>query len=158
MQCQQSQLCHGYRRGRSSECRRPHGGQAAQSASPATTSDPNLASRALTTRLEIDRADPENRPFKHPDPIGWTESHRGRILGALYAILLGNPELGSDRNAQAKTRFQGWWRMIGAAVEHAAALYGETLDFLSLFLEQEEEDEDSASLADALDAAAGAWP
>ena len=38
----------------------------------------DLASRALTARLEVERPDPENRPFTHPDPIGWTEAHRGR--------------------------------------------------------------------------------
>ena len=51
----------------------------------------DLASRSLHIRLDVDRADPENRPFKHPDPIGWTENHRAEILAALYTILLGNP-------------------------------------------------------------------
>ena len=40
--------------------------------------------------------------------------------------------------------------MIGSAVEHAARLAGRDLDFQNLFLSQEEDDEDSASLADAL--------
>ena len=51
----------------------------------------DLASRSLHIRLDVDRVDPENRPFKHPDPIGWTENHRAEILAALYTILLGNP-------------------------------------------------------------------
>ena len=45
----------------------------------------DLASRALVVRLEVDRADPENREFKHNDPVGWTEAHRGQIMRALYA-------------------------------------------------------------------------
>jgi len=53
----------------------------------------DLASRSLHIRLDVDRVDPENRPFKHPDPIGWTEKHRAEILAALYTILLGNPQL-----------------------------------------------------------------
>jgi hypothetical protein len=44
----------------------------------------DLASRSLQVRLNVDRPDPENRTFKHPDPIGWTEANRGEILQALY--------------------------------------------------------------------------
>jgi hypothetical protein len=51
----------------------------------------DLASRSLSVRLAVDRPDPENRTFAHPDPLGWTEANRGRILRALYVILLGNP-------------------------------------------------------------------
>jgi hypothetical protein len=36
----------------------------------------DLASRSLEIRLELDRYDPENRRFAHPDPIGWTDAHR----------------------------------------------------------------------------------
>ena len=58
----------------------------------------DLASRSLHIRLDVDRVDPENRPFKHPDPIGWTENHRAEILAALYTILLGqSPAQGGAR-------------------------------------------------------------
>ena len=130
----------------------------------------DLASRSLQIRLDVDRHDPENRDFKHPDPIGWTQSHRAEILRALYTILLGNPQLDAPRDAPAKTRFKMWWRLVGAAVEHAAKLhiaakpdkdnkekYPE-VDFQNLFLGQEEEDEESASLADVLNAIASRWP
>lgn len=110
----------------------------------------DLASRSLDIRLAVDRPDPENRAFRHPDPIGWTESHGAEILVALYTVLLGNPRLGSPSDAEAKTRFKAWWRLIGSAVEHAAGLAGQKVDFQKLFLSQEEDDEDSASLADAL--------
>jgi hypothetical protein len=110
----------------------------------------DLASRSLRIRLAVDRPDPENRAFRHPDPIAWTESHRAEILRALYTVLLGNPMLGSPPDAEAKTRFKVWWRLIGSAVEHGARLAGRDLDFQSLFLSQEEDDEDSGSLADAL--------
>ena len=125
----------------------------------------DLASRSLRVRLVTDRPDPENRDFQHPDPIGWTETHRADILRALYIILLGNPTL-SQANIEMKTRFKTWWRLVGSAVEHAAQLVKEdqreimdramrekadadgTLDvnFKSLFLSQEEDDEDTASL------------
>jgi hypothetical protein len=48
----------------------------------------DLASRSLTVRLDVERSDPENRRFKHPDPIGWTQINRDRVLRALYTILL----------------------------------------------------------------------
>jgi hypothetical protein len=118
----------------------------------------DLTSRSLKIRLEVDRPDPENRPFKHPDPVGWTEAHRGQILGALYTILLGNPELSKPISAPAKTRFKVWWRVVGAAIEHAAMLHNGTVDFRELFLSQEEDDEESASLADMLSAMAWKWP
>src|SRR5215467_12377599 len=110
----------------------------------------DLASRSLRIRLAVDRTDPENRAFRHPDPIGWTEGHRAEILRALYTVLLGNPILRSPPDAEAKTRFKVWWRLIGSAVEHAARLAGQDLDFKNLFLSQEDDDEDSVSLADAL--------
>jgi hypothetical protein len=49
----------------------------------------DTASRSLIARLNVDRVDPENRPFAHDDPVTWTLDHRGEILGALYTILLG---------------------------------------------------------------------
>jgi hypothetical protein len=117
----------------------------------------DLVSRTLHIRLDADRPDPENREFTHPDPIAWTEQHRGKILGALYTLLLGNPQLNAPANAENKTRFKMWWRLIGSAVENAAGLAGKDLDFRDLFLSQEEDDEDAASLADVLDILLARW-
>jgi hypothetical protein len=138
----------------------------------------DLASRSLQARLELDRPDPENREFRHPDPIGWTEANRGEILRALYTILLGNPVLKPGSNAAPQTRFKAWWRLVGSAVENAAKLHEEesrervaalvddppvcppmAINFRDLFLSQEEDDEETASLADALAALdATEWP
>lgn len=118
----------------------------------------DLASRSLDVRLEVKRPDPENCEFKHPDPIGWTEDHRAEILAALYTVLQGNPTLKQLRNAAAKTRFKMWWRLVGSAVEHGAKLAGHALDFQTLFLDQEADDEESASLVDALGAMLAEWP
>ena len=123
----------------------------------------DLASRTLNIRLGVDRADPENREFKHTDPVGWTMRHRAEILAALYTILLGNPQLKEAHDAGGKTRFKLWWRLVGSAVEHAVKLaelkaasapkaVGETVDFQTVFLAHEQdEDEDTASLFDVLD-------
>ena len=118
----------------------------------------DLASRSLTVRLDVDRVDPENRPFEHPDPIGWTEKHRAEILAALYTILLGNPQLKAPRDAEGKTRFKMWWRLVGSAVENAAKFAGQELDFQKLFIAQEEDEEESASLADVLNVLVKTWP
>jgi hypothetical protein len=119
-----------------------------------------LASRSLHIRLTVDRPDPENRKFKHPDPIGWTDDNRAEILRALYTVLLGNPQLKTAHSAPGKTRFKMWWRVVGSAVEHAAKLYAPKLkrgvepgeiEFQKLFLKhEEEEDEDTVSLVEAL--------
>jgi hypothetical protein len=121
----------------------------------------DLASRSLQVRLDVDRLDPENRDFKHPDPIGWTRANRSKILRSLYVILLGNPALDEKRDAPMKTRFKMWYRLVGAAVEHAAQcaawldpdrdhMPDQALDFGTLFLDQEADDEDATSLAEAL--------
>jgi len=138
----------------------------------------DFASRGLGVRINVDRPDPENRQFTHPDPLGWTEENRAEILGALYTILLGNPTLKADRDAAMKTRFKMWWRLVGSAVEHAAALATQhpaalatptnidegkkvkpqKVDFKELFLAQDDEDEDSVSLADTLEILARHFP
>src|SRR5262249_8873084 len=102
-------------------------------------------------------ADPENREFRHPDPIGWTEAHRAEILRAMYAILLGNPALDLPRDAPMRTRFKMWYRLIGSALEHGAKCAGHELDFSRLFLDQEEDDEESASLGETLDLLSKCW-
>jgi hypothetical protein len=134
----------------------------------------DLASRGLVARIELDRHDPENREFTHPDPIGWTDDHRADILRALYTILIGNPRLKAQDDAPLKTRFKLWWRLVGSAVEHAAQLAAErselgayeaggppppyAVDFHALFLARADEDEDSVSLGEALDVMLQHWP
>ena len=84
----------------------------------------DLASRSLQIRLEVDRPDPENREFKHSDPIDWTDAKRGQILAALYTILLGNPRRDPNNKhlGLRQTRFKEWWDLVGSAIEHAAKL------------------------------------
>ena len=135
----------------------------------------DLASRALMIRLSVNRVDPENRPFKHPDPVEWTNDHRGEILASLYTILLGNPRRSQKKNERVDppTRFKVWWDMIGSAVEFAAQQHvtlldsegaadapeprPEKVDFKSMFLEGEDEEEQSASLASVLDVLRRKW-
>jgi hypothetical protein len=114
----------------------------------------DLASRTLVCRLDVDRPDPENREFKHPDPFAWTLGHRAEIIEALYTLLLGNPRLRQrprDRSP-AKTRFKQWWHLVGSAIEFAAKLTDEPepVDFGELFLAVEKDDEAAASLAEVL--------
>jgi hypothetical protein len=109
----------------------------------------DLASRSLEARIKVDRPDPENRAFAHPDPFGWTLDRRRKIIAALYAILLGNPRLREKRGGE-KTRFKAWWRLVGAAIEHAAEKANRGVDFGELFLKVEEKDEEGLGLADAL--------
>jgi hypothetical protein len=108
------------------------------------------SSRSLEVRLTTDRCDPENREFKHPDPIGWTRDHRGKILGALYTILLGNPQFKERRPAE--TRFKEWWNLIGSAVEYAnneaPKKPGPHISFMQMFARTEAKDEDAIERAD----------
>jgi hypothetical protein len=84
----------------------------------------DMASRSLVCRLEVDRPDPENRAFRHPDPVGWTLANRARILRALYTLLRWNPQVRvplAERHP-SKTRFKAWWDLVGAPLELAAML------------------------------------
>jgi hypothetical protein len=129
----------------------------------------NLVSRSLVIRLSVDRVDPENRSFQHPDPVEWTNDHRGQILASLYTILLGNPRRSQRKSerGQGATRFRVWYDMIGSAVEFASKQHvalltrdgpadapeprPETVDFKKLFLDSEDDEEQSSSLASVLD-------
>jgi hypothetical protein len=127
----------------------------------------DLSSRGLLMFLEVDRPDPENRAFEHPDPIGWTLDHRGKILRSLFTLLLGNPHRDS---VEADTRFKDWWRLCGSAVEHGARqhcnmsfLYEglprpQPISFRQEFLFQEDEEEEGASLGEMLSALDDQWP
>jgi hypothetical protein len=136
----------------------------------------DLASRSLMVRLTVNRVDPENRPFKHPDPVEWTNEHRGQILASLYTILLGNPRRNQKKGERVAepTRFKVWWDMIGSAVEFAAAQYSAlveserpadapeprptAIDFQKMFLQSEDDEEQSTSLASVLDVLRRKWP
>jgi hypothetical protein len=112
----------------------------------------DLASRALMVELEASRPDPENRPFRHPDPLGWVRANRRRIMVALYTILLGNPQLAVPvGQRQAETRFKVWWELVGSAVEHAARLAGVSVRFADLFRASDAGDEGANALATLLE-------
>ena len=130
----------------------------------------DLSSRSLTARLDIERSDPENRPFRHADPMAYTVENRGKILRALYTILRANPQLREPK--PQKTRFKAWWHLIGSALEHAAGCMvtmeqakndpanntASPIDFGAIFRDVEKDDEEAVSLGDALDALHDVWP
>jgi hypothetical protein len=130
----------------------------------------DMASRSLVTRLSTNRADPENRSFKHADPIHWTTKHRGEILRALYTVLLGNPRLTNTAAGEPETRFKTWWHLIGAPIEHAARchlgrpdLYSAAcppveITFRQEFLDNDVEDEQGHALAVVLTLLRSRWP
>lgn len=130
----------------------------------------DLTSRSLDTHLQVERADPENRPFRHSDPIAWTIKHRGRILQALYTILLGNPQLRPGTGQMPKTRFKTWWTLVGSAIENAASLMADlekdmpnhrrraaAIDFATIFHDFEAEDEQTNAIAGALQIMNARW-
>ena len=131
----------------------------------------DLASRSLVARLDVDRPDPENQPFRRSDPVAYTVENRGAILRAMYILLLGNKQLREPQSA--RTRFKTWWHLIGSAVEHAAACLAavesrqasprvrepaRAIDFGANFRDVEGEDEEAVSLGDALDVLKETWP
>jgi hypothetical protein len=140
----------------------------------------DLASRSLVVRLTVNRIDPENRSFAHPDPMGWTNDNRGRILQALYTILLGNPRRSQKKSERspAVTRFKEWWDMVGSAVEYAGDQHlqlsrdeinglvsdphptcpATPITFKTMLLDAEADEEQTSSLVTVLDALRMLWP
>jgi hypothetical protein len=130
----------------------------------------DMASRALQARFTVNRPDPENRKFTRLHPVKWTEDHRGEILGALYTILLGNPDI--SEGSQTPTRFKEWYELVGSAVEHAALMHQTSVDavggldhclprpvsFKALFGESRADDEKDTTLAELLVALMDKWP
>ena len=134
----------------------------------------DMSSRSLIARLQADRPDPENREFRHADPISWTLANRPTILRALYVLLLGNTQLRTATAKPAETRFKAWWRLVGSAVEHAAAEHVAHVNALAMdaapgcppalvrfrdvFAASEIDDEQTSSLATVLDVCRREWP
>ncbi len=114
----------------------------------------DLASRGLEVRLVADRPDPENRDFKHPDPIGWTRENRVKILQALYTVMLAESV---PREAASPTRFKPWFGLVGAPVEHAMRLIEQPVSFKTMFEAIEQDDEENTGTADALTVIRKEW-
>ena len=98
----------------------------------------DLSSRSMSIRLDVQRADPENRQFKHPDPIGWTLANRRKLLKALYVLLMVDREMPAD----IPTRFKEWWSLIGHPIELCA-----DVSFVDIFRKNDEFDEEANAVA-----------
>jgi hypothetical protein len=73
----------------------------------------DMRTRVLPVSLTADREDPENRDFKHPNPLEWVRAKRNEILNRLYTILalpLPSPNC-------APTRMKVWWTEVGRRIE-----------------------------------------
>ena len=116
----------------------------------------DMASRSLMVALNVDRPDPENRSFVHPDPIGWTKAHRGRIVHALYTMLVAGA-LNRPTNQEAKTRFKTWWTLVGWPMEYAAGLLDIKVDCTELMRAGEAEDEEALATSAALSILHEVW-
>ncbi len=116
----------------------------------------DMASRSLVCSIDVTRPDPENRPFRHPDPLAWTSANRMKLLRAFYTLLLWNPylRLPAGERIEPKTRFKTWWASIGAPIEVVTALIDAPVDFTALFAANEVGDEEGdgvAAICDAID-------
>jgi hypothetical protein len=106
----------------------------------------DMASRSLMLALNVDRPDPENREFKHADPLGWTQANRAKIVRALYTLLIAGA-LNRPKQQEAKTRFKTWWNLVGWSMEYAAGLIGTTVDCTDLVRAGEVEDEEAVAVS-----------
>jgi hypothetical protein len=106
----------------------------------------DMASRSLIAALNVNRPDPENRDFAHPDPMAWTQTNRPKILRALYTILIAGA-LNRPHHQVAKTRFKSWWSLVGWPVEYAASLVGIAVNCTELLRAGEVGDEEASAVS-----------
>jgi hypothetical protein len=106
----------------------------------------DMASRSFMLALNVNRPDPENRHFAHPDPLAWTQANRTKILRALYTILIGGA-LSRPQHQVAKTRFKTWWSLVGWPMEYAASLADVTVDCTELLRAGEVGDEEASAVS-----------
>jgi hypothetical protein len=116
----------------------------------------DMASRSLIMALKVNRPDPENRNFAHPDPLAWTQAHRPKILRALYTILIAGA-LKRPQDQVTKTRFKTWWDLVGWPMEFAASLAGITVDCTELLRAGEAEDEEASAVSAAMSVLREIW-
>ena len=117
----------------------------------------DMTSRTLMLALNVDRPDPENRSFVHPDPLAWTRGHRRQIVQALYVLLVAGA-LNRPPNQEAKTRFKGWWTLVGWPVEYAAGLLNIEVNCTELMRAGEAGDEEASATSAALTILRQTWP
>ena len=108
----------------------------------------DMASRSLMLALNVSRPDPENREFKHADPLAWTQANRPKIVRAFYTLLIAGAL--NRRKQEPKTRFKTWWNLVGWPVEYAAGLIGATVDCTQLMRAGEVGDEEASAASAAL--------
>ncbi|MEH2480643.1 hypothetical protein V1282_004000 [Nitrobacteraceae bacterium AZCC 2146] len=116
----------------------------------------DMASRSFILPLNVNRPDPENREFRHADPLAWTQANRAKILRALYTILIGGA-LSRPTDQVAKTRFKTWWGLIGWPVEYAAGLLEIEVDCTQLLRVGEAGEEEASAASRALTVLRDCW-
>ena len=102
-----------------------------------------MTSRSFRITINVDRPDPENRPFVHPDPLAWTAQNRQKILRCLYTILIYGCQNRPAGQVQ-KTRFKDWWSLCGWPVELAASLINQGIDCTALMKAGDIRDDEAA--------------
>ena len=117
----------------------------------------DMTSRSLMLALNVDRPDPENRAFVHPDPLAWTKANRRKIVQALYVLLVAGA-LNRAQDQETKTRFKSWWALVGWPMEYAAGLLGIKVDCTELMRAGEAGDEEASATSAALTILHETWP
>lgn len=115
-----------------------------------------MASRSFVIALKVDRPDPENRSFVHPDPLSWSQANRAKILRAFYTILIGGASQ-RPKDQIAKTCFKVWWTSIGWPVEYAAGLLGINFNSSELLRAGEADDQEATTASRVLSILRKRW-
>lgn len=78
---------------------------------------PDLMERSVVIELYHASDDPNRRAFKHPHLIDWVRRHRGKILGALMALIREWDRLGRPLGSKLFASFPKWAEIVGGIME-----------------------------------------
>lgn len=109
----------------------------------------DMASRSLVVKLDVERPDPENRPFAFADPIGWTLDNRAMLLRALYDVLRWGAA-NRPKDAELGGRFKTWQALVGWPLEQLTARLPQPIEYrtANAFGANEAEDEEANAVTE----------
>jgi DNA polymerase I-like protein with 3'-5' exonuclease and polymerase domains len=103
--------------GHSREVTLPNEAEYSLSMNMGATLTRDLMARSVVIELHLALEDPNRRHFKHDNLEGWVKSNRGRILGALLALIYEWDRLGRPHGSVRFASFPKWSQIVGGIME-----------------------------------------
>lgn len=103
--------------GQSRELSLPNEAEYSLSMNLGATLTRDLLARSVVIELHLAAEDPNQREFKHPNLLEWVKTNRGKILGALMALICEWDRQGRPRGSVRFASFPEWAEVVGGIME-----------------------------------------